>query len=231
MKHLRIGGLLKFSLIDYPGKFSAVIFTQGCNFRCPWCHNPELVLPEKFEAPLNNDEILKFLESRRSQLEAVSITGGEPTLQEGLEPFLSEISNLGFKIKLDTNGSNPDVLKNLLPWLDYVAMDIKGPLKKYRQITMAKVDIKKIEKSIEVVLKSKKEYEFRTTTIKLILEVSDFEEVGKMIEGADVFYLQNYVASKLVDERKRESFRSFEIGELEEAKKVIEKYVKKVLIR
>ncbi len=228
---VKLGGLLKFSLIDYPGKFSAVLFTQGCNFRCPWCHNPELVLPEKFEKPLDNGKVMEFLESRIAQLEAVSITGGEPTIQKDIKTLLARICSLGFEVKLDTNGSNPQILKESLVWVDYIAMDIKGPLSKYQKITRSKIDPKKIQQSIEIILKSKKDYEFRTTALKPLLEPADFEEIGKMVKGAKVFYIQNYIASKLVDESKREEFRPFEKQEIEQAKEILEKYVKKVLIR
>lgn len=134
---MQIGGLQKFSLLDYPGKISAVVFTQGCNFRCPYCHNPELVDPARYQECLPEEEIFSFLETRRGKLEAVTVTGGEPTLQKSLAPFLRRIKDMGFLVKLDTNGSRPDVLEELLrqKLIDYIAMDIKAPLEKYEAVT------------------------------------------------------------------------------------------------
>jgi len=137
-----IGGLQRFSLIDYPGKISAILFTRGCNFRCPYCHNPELVDPQRYAEPWQEEEYWAFLQSRTQKLDAVVVTGGEPTLQEDLEPFLEKIRKMGFLIKLDTNGSNPDVLKDLLSanLVDYIAMDIKAPLEKYSEVAKVPID-------------------------------------------------------------------------------------------
>jgi pyruvate formate lyase activating enzyme len=134
---MKIGGLQKFSLLDYPGKISAVVFTQGCNFRCPYCHNPELVDPERFQECIPEDEIFAFLETRRGKLEAVTVTGGEPTIQNGLSSFVRRIKDMGFMVKLDTNGSRPEVLEELIrhKLIDYIAMDIKAPLEKYEAVT------------------------------------------------------------------------------------------------
>jgi len=196
-----IGGFQKSSLIDYPEKISAIIFTQGCNFKCPYCHNPELIM-----GPANQlwDEtaILKFLASRQGKLDGVVITGGEPTLHKSLPEFIKQIRDLGFLIKLDTNGSNPAMLKELLNkyLIDYVAMDIKAPIEKYSTIVGDKVDAKNILKSIKILKKSGIKHEYRTTVVKSLLSPADFEEIGKMIQGADKYYLQRFVPTKTLNE-------------------------------
>jgi len=168
-----IGGLQKFSLIDYPGKISAILFTRGCNFRCPYCHNPELVDPQQYAEPWQEEEFWAFLQSRTQKLDAVVVTGGEPTLQEDLQPFF------------DTNGSNPDVLKDLLSanLVDYIAMDIKAPLEKYSEVTKVPVDKTDIEKSIELIKQSTVDHEFRTTIARNILSREDIVNIAKMLQG------------------------------------------------
>ena len=162
---MNIGGFIKVSLIDYPGKVSSVIFTQGCNFRCYYCHNPELVYPDLFSESMKLEEIFSFLRNRRGLIDGVVFCGGEPTLQKDLFEVVVEIKNMGYLVKIDTNGSNPEVLEKVLPFVDYVAMDIKAPLDGvlYQEICKAKVDISKIRKSMELLRKSNKKYEFRTT--------------------------------------------------------------------
>ena len=140
-----IGGFQKFSFIDYPGKVCAIVFTCGCNFRCSYCHNPELVMPELFKEPIPEGEILSFLENRKGKLDAVTITGGEPTMQRDLLEFVLSVKKLGFLIKLDTNGSDPDVLREAMKEVDYVAMDVKAPLEKYRETTNSGVDTNRIK--------------------------------------------------------------------------------------
>ena len=162
---IRIGGLQKFSLIDYPGLISAVIFTQGCNFRCPYCHNPELVLPERINDPVDPEAVLKFLQSRQGKIDGVTVTGGEPTLQPDLISFMRRIRQLGFKIKLDTNGSRPDVLGKILDagLADCIAMDIKAPLKDYPVVTGVRIEPDVIRHSIALIRQSGIAHQFRTT--------------------------------------------------------------------
>ena len=162
---MKIGYVQRFSLIDYPGKICAIVFTQGCNFRCPYCHNPELVIPEQYGECIPEDVFFPFLENRREKLDAVSITGGEPTIQPGIVDFIRSIKELGFLIKVDTNGSFPDVIEELLRLnlLDYIAMDIKAPLRKYRNVTASAVDTRNILASIDLIKNSGIEHEFRTT--------------------------------------------------------------------
>ena len=194
-----VGGFLKSSLIDYPEKISAIVFTQGCNFRCSFCHNPELL--NFHSTDFDTEEILKFLSTRKGKLDAVVITGGEPTLQKGLKEFIQEVKNMNFLVKLDTNGSDPDLLQNLIyeNLIDYVAMDIKAPLEKYDFITCVNVDKEKIQKSIDILLKNKVDYEFRTTVVKELLAVEDFEKISDLIKGARRYYLQKFVVSKILD--------------------------------
>lgn len=194
-----IGGFQKTSFLDYPEKISCIVFTSGCNFRCGYCHNPELF---KSEPVLTVPAFFDFLKTRKGKLDGVVITGGEPTLQSGLFDFVKEIKNLNFFVKLDTNGTNPKILEELLNLnlLDYVAMDIKAPLDKYKQITNVDLDIKKIKDSINLIKSSKIDYEFRTTVVKSQLTYEDFEKIGLLLQGSKKYYLQKFVVSKLLDD-------------------------------
>ncbi len=196
-----IGGIQKSTLIDYPQKIASVVFTQGCNFRCGYCHNPELLSASKTYGITTTDEYIAFLKTRLGKLDGVVITGGEPTLQSGLYEFIYKIKNLGFSVKLDTNGTNPDILNKLIRnnLLDYIAMDIKAPLRKYTQITNVNVSIKDIKNSIKIIIKSNIEHEFRTTVIKSQISPEDIIEIGKIINGAQRYYLQKFIPSKILD--------------------------------
>lgn len=226
-----IGGFQKFSLIDYPEKISAIIFTQGCNFRCPYCHNPELVLPEKYSNPIPEEEILSFLDSRRGKLDAVVITGGEPLLQKDLFDFIEKVKDMGFLVKLDTNGSMPEVLKEAIEiGVDYIAMDVKAPLEKYREVVRAEVNEEKIKSSIEIIMHAGIEYEFRTTVVKSLLSKEDILKIGMLINGARLYVLQKFIPSKLVDPKfmKEETYSD---EEFEEMKEELKRYVKECIIR
>lgn len=192
---MRIGGLLKFSLIDFPGKVAAVIFTQGCDMRCSYCHNPELVLPEKFKEPIDEAVVFDFLNKRRKQLQGVSITGGEPTIQKDLIGFIAKIKALGFSVKLDTNGSNPDVLKKLidLKLLDYIAMDVKAPFDKYNLFSNDQEIATKVHNSINIIKMSGVDYQFRTTFDKTILSDEDIARIKFMLKDAMKYNVQNFV--------------------------------------
>ncbi|MCD6575898.1 MAG: anaerobic ribonucleoside-triphosphate reductase activating protein [Nanoarchaeota archaeon] len=196
-----IGGFQKVSLIDYPNKVCAIVFTQGCNFRCPYCHNPELVDPTLFQDPIEEKEIFSFLKSRVGKLDAVEITGGEPTLQKDLITFIKKIKDMGFLIKLDTNGSNPEILEKIIKerLVDYIAMDIKAPLDKYEDVIKVKIDTSKIKKSIELIKKSNISYEFRTTIVKSLLSKGDLIKIGKLIKGAKLYILQKFIPSKTLN--------------------------------
>ena len=202
---IKIGGLQKTTLIDYPGKVACTIFLSGCNFRCPFCYNAEMVLPEKIKRQpvIPEKEVFAFLKDRQGLLEAVCITGGEPTINADLPVFIRKIKKLGYLVKLDTNGSNPVMLKKLIAQklVDYVAMDIKAPLggkspNAYKDATGGKANIEKIKKSIEIIKQSGVDYEFRTTVVPGIHEKEDILELARMIAPAKKFFLQNFRQGK-----------------------------------
>jgi pyruvate formate lyase activating enzyme len=199
---MKIAGLQRVSLIDYPGKIGATVFTQGCNFRCPYCHNAELVSPERYGPLLAEEDIFAFLKLRRGKLEAVTVTGGEPTIHDDLGAFLSTVKEMGYVVKVDTNGSNPRVLEMLIEkkLVDYIAMDIKGPLKKYRHIASVTVDTSDIERSIELLMTCGIEHEFRTTVVKSQLSSRDLLAVAKLINTARLYVLQPFVPRNTLDD-------------------------------
>jgi pyruvate formate lyase activating enzyme len=227
-----IGGFQRFSLIDYPDKICAIIFTQGCNFRCPYCHNPELVNPKKFGIPIKEDEILSFLHRRKGKLDAVTITGGEPLLQSDLSTFLSAIKELGYLVKVDTNGSFPSRLKGIIQsrFVDYIAMDIKTSLDKYHQVIQRKIDTKKILNSIRLIMDSGLDYEFRTTVIRSLFEEDDFYKIGQLIQNARLYVLQNFVPSKTLDDTFLDR-KSCTDEELDRFKEILEGFVRRCIIR
>jgi len=197
---MTFGGLEKFTLIDYPGKIACVAYTIGCNFRCPYCHNPELV-DETVEARITEKELFDFLGERTHMLEGVVITGGEPTMHEDLPAVMERIKSLGYLVKLDTNGTNPVMLHQVVEAgiVDYVAMDIKSPLRKYSATVARPVDIEAIQSSIDFLLSSPVEYEFRTTVIKGMQLPEDIEEIGKEIKGARRYFLQKFIPTKILN--------------------------------
>ena len=229
---MKIGGFQRFSMIDYPGKVGAIVFTQGCNFRCPYCHNPELVLPKCFGRLVLEKEIFDFLATRQGKLDAVVVTGGEPTLQPDLLPFMGKIKDMGFLIKLDSNGSNPGVLEKALAGklLDYIAMDIKAPMAKYSSVTDAKVALPNIQKSIKVIMHSGLPYEFRTTVLPSQLALEDFPVIGEMIKGARLYVLQKFVPSKALNSGFMNE-ATYSQEEFEKIKQVMEKYCEQCLVR
>jgi pyruvate formate lyase activating enzyme len=196
---MRLGGLQKCSLIDYPGKISAIVFTIGCNFRCPYCHNPELV--DETAKEISTDSFFEFLNNRIGKLDAVTITGGEPTVHDDLLSFIRDIKKLGFLVKLDSNGTHSGVLKQAIDekLVDYIAMDIKAPLSKYEGTVSRPVDLEEIKKSITLLKEGRVAYEFRTTVIKSLLSIEDFHAIGELISGAQLYYLQKFIPTKLLN--------------------------------
>ncbi len=199
-----IGGIQKLSLVDYPGKTAISLYTIGCNMRCGFCHNKELVVPECFTSSIDTDKIINFLKSRIGLVEAVVVSGGEPCLHPDLPDFIRQIKKLGYLVKLDTNGTKPEMLKKLLDdqLLDFVAMDIKAPLHNYEKVTNRPVVNSDIEKSIQLIKSSGLEYEFRTTIVKSLHQVSDFTEIGKLIANggkAKRYALQRFQPAKTLD--------------------------------
>jgi pyruvate formate lyase activating enzyme len=225
------GGLQKSSLIDYPEKISAIIFTQGCNFRCPYCHNPELI-EGKGEPTYTSDFLLNFLQTRQGKLDGVVITGGEPTLHKDLPDFIKQVKELGFYVKLDTNGTNPEMLKQLIgeDLIDYVAMDIKAPIEKYEDIVCAQIDKNNVQKSIEILKTSKIDYEFRTTVVKSQLTRDGFIEIGELIKGCDKYYLQKFVPTKTLN-RFFINQTTYSDDEFEEILADLKKFVKNPVVR
>ncbi|MGN0448432.1 MAG: anaerobic ribonucleoside-triphosphate reductase activating protein [Acutalibacteraceae bacterium] len=193
-----IAGLQKLTLLDYPEKTACTVFTYGCNFLCPFCHNATLVT-EKAANLLTQEEILSFLEKRQGLLDAVCITGGEPTLHKDLPEFIKKIRDLGYLVKLDTNGSRPEILKDLLEkkLIDYVAMDIKNALSRYGEtVGLKDFDIKPILNSIEILKKSGVTFEFRTTVTKELHSEKDIREILSLIGKEAPYYLQQFKAGE-----------------------------------
>jgi len=228
-----IAGLQKTSLLDYPKKIAAIVFTQGCNFRCGYCHNPELLnFSNDIEPFINVENFFKFLNERKGKLDGVVITGGEPCLQNDLIEFISEIKNKNFLVKLDTNGTYPNTIKTLLDLklLDYIAMDIKAPLEKYHKITGTIIDTSLIKQSIDLIINSNIEYEFRTTVVSSQLSFDDFEKIGKLLNGAKKYYLQKFVASKIYNHSLMKE-KSYSKEEFNNIIKILSNNIKSIDIR
>ncbi|WP_457642296.1 anaerobic ribonucleoside-triphosphate reductase activating protein [Persephonella sp.] len=230
---IKIGGLQKFSLIDFPSRISAVIFTQGCNLRCPFCHNRNLVLPEYYGQTLDIKYVFNFLESRKKMIEGVVITGGEPTIYREITDFIERIKDMGFLVKLDTNGTNPEILVELInkKLLNYIAMDIKASFGKYEELAGIKIDLNKIRESIKVILNSNVEYEFRTTLVRDLITYTDIIKIGQMIKGAKRYVLQNFVYSENVIDKSLKNSYGFPETDRKKLKNVLKKYVKEVILR
>ena len=229
---MKIGGLQRISLIDYPGMICAIVFLEGCNFRCPYCHNPELVDPCLFRTSVKESDVMEFLKTRKGKLDAVSITGGEPTIQANLPAFIRKIRKMGFAVKLDTNGSHPHVIKNLLTenLLDYIAMDVKAPLMKYKEIVNAHVNIDLIRESIDLILRSKIPCEFRTTIIDSQLDEADVRKIADLISGADHYVLQKFAPTKTLDNKFLKE-KSWSDERFQNFKMLLEKEISSVIIR
>ena len=244
-----IAGLQKLSLIDYPNKTAAIIFTVGCNFDCVYCHNKELFKDKNIKNRLISEkEIFEFLNKRKNILEAVSITGGEPTLHKDLPDFISKIKKFGFLVKLDSNGTNPKMLKELVnkKLVDYVAMDIKAPLNNEKYKKIVQVDcanfLKNILESMEFLLENRVDFEFRTTLAKGLLIKEDIVDIIKKIKNKRTYYLQNFVFPdkqefKNMDENEKtvynklKELKPLSDNDLDELKKIVEKMGQKCEIR
>lgn len=193
-----INGFQKLTILDYPGKVACIVFTPGCNFRCPFCHNAALVTHIDKETYIDIDEVLAYLKKRQGLLDGVVITGGEPLLQDGIEEFVAEIKSLGYSVKLDTNGSFPEKLLSIVEkgLVDYVAMDIKNSKEKYgKTIGVDNFDIAPIERSVDFLLQGKVDYEFRTTIVDGFHTLQDIQDIVVWIKGAHKYFLQNFVDS------------------------------------
>jgi pyruvate formate lyase activating enzyme len=225
-----ISGFEKNSLLDYPSKVASIIFTYGCNLRCSYCHNPELVIePCNKEFLIPEVEVIKYLKKREGLIDALVITGGEPTLQKDLIPFIRRIKALNLLVKLDTNGLKDNIVEEVLKEdiVDYWAMDIKYPSEYYETTG---IDLNSIKHSIELLMNSGKDYEFRTTYVKGIHSIEDAKSIGELIKGAKNYYIQNFRKGKTIDPKLNNS-NSFTDKELEKIKKIVSPYISNVEIR
>lgn len=226
-----IKGFQKLTLLDYPGIIACTIFTGGCNFRCPYCHNASIVYNDRTAEEFTEGEILKYLVKRKGILEGICVTGGEPLLQKDIEGFLIKVKAIGYLVKLDTNGSFPDKLNNLINkgLVDFVAMDIKNSLPLYgKTIGVENFDTKVIIESAKILMEGKVDYEFRTTITKELHNDEAFEEIGKWLQGAKAFYLQNFVDSgDLIGS----GLHSMDENQLNDAKTTLKRYIVNTNIR
>jgi pyruvate formate lyase activating enzyme len=199
---VRIGGLNSFSLSDFPGHVAAVVFTQGCNFRCPYCHNGSLIpLDAPTGALIPLEEVFRFLDMRRGQLDGVVVSGGEPTLQPDISSFFHHIRSMNYQIKLDTNGSRPEVLTELLEegLIDFIAMDIKAPFALYNRLTGVRAPKKRLEESIALIAQSGIDHEFRTTVVKPLLSEEDLQAIQEMLPQGSRHRLQEFRPENALD--------------------------------
>ena len=227
---MQILGLNKTTLLDYPEHVAATVFTGGCNFRCPFCHNMDLVLGE-VEPALSTEDFFAFLEKRKGILDGVCITGGEPTLQKDLPDFIRGIRDKGYLVKLDTNGYRPKVLEELLRenLLDYVAMDIKSSVENYPRVTgMADLDVTGIQESVSLVKSAGIPYVVRTTVVKGLHRIDEFDEIGRWLQGAEAYFLQAFRENEKVPDK---SLSSFSEAEMREMKQLAERYIERVELR
>ena len=195
---MKISGFQKTTLLDYPGKVACTVFLNGCNFRCPFCHNADLVIPESKTGIFTENEIFEYLKKRKGILDGVCITGGEPLLNKEISEFMKRIKEMGLLVKLDTNGSFPERLEEIISAgvVDYVAMDIKNSFEKYSETSgLSNKDLTNIKRSIDLIMEEKTDYEFRTTVVREFHTVEDIKKIAKTISGAKRYFLQAFVDS------------------------------------
>ncbi len=231
-----ISGIQKFTAIDYPEKIAAIIFTPGCNFRCGFCYNQEFVLPEEIAKIKDNfipeKAVLNFLKTRVGKIDGVVLSGGEPTLQKDLENFIDKVKELGFLVKLDTNGTDPKILKKLVESkkIDFIAMDIKTSFDNYKSLVGENINLDDIKESMEFLKTNVIPYEFRTTVVGGMHTPEIFEEMGKMLKGSEKIYLQNFRAQTTLDPEFA-TRKSLTKSEMNEAIKILSKYIGEVSVR
>ena len=228
---MRIGGLQKVTLLDYPGHVACTVFMQGCGFRCPFCHNAALVLPGLAAEEVAEDEVFRYLEKRRGVITGVCVSGGEPLMQEGIIGFLVKLRGMGMRIKVDTNGSRPDVLNTLLEQglADYVAMDIKNTPEKYAlTVGVPGLDLAGVRDSVALLKEGRTAYEFRTTVVREYHSIDDVEGIAKWIEGADLYCLQAFEDSGQLIAPGLSAVPEEELRRMAEAAR---QYVKQVMVR
>jgi pyruvate formate lyase activating enzyme len=225
-----IKDIIESSFIDYPKKISMVVFTAGCNFKCHYCHNPELVNPElPFMA---EDKALKKIEAKKEWVDGIVITGGEPTLHSDLPDFIGKIKKMGLMVKLDTNGTNPAMLKKLIDerLIDYIAMDVKAPLDDYSKVTCTDFDAKLLKQSIDLIKDSGIEYEFRTTILPKLLKEDDIIKIGYLLNGAKLLVLQSFKNDKTLDPE-YQTQPSYLKPQIEHFSRIIKPFIKNIISR
>jgi len=232
MEGLDIKGYLPSSFLDYPGKIVSVVFLSGCNFRCPYCFNVEMVKNSKKLRKIEAEEVFNHLKSRKKWLDGICLTGGEPCLHSGLKEFIIKIKSLGFLVKLDTNGTSPQILKELIQekLVDYIAMDIKAPLEKYKKVVKREIDLKKIQQSIDLIRNSGIEYEFRTTIVPTLFDKNDALAIGKWLSGSKRYFLQQFRPEKTLDKEFQKE-KPYSIEHLKEMAEIVKPFFGKVEIR
>lgn len=224
---MRFAGFQKTSLIDYPDRVASVLFTAGCNLRCPYCHNGELV--EGYTGPFQEEEdIIEILLRRKRYVDSIVVTGGEPTLDPGLPAFLGRMRGHGFDIKLDTNGLKPDALRECLPYLSYVAMDVKTSLENYKLVGIE--DAAQVLESIKLIMDSGLDYEFRCTAVPGIVETETVQKMGEMVRGAKRFVFQQYKPEKTLDPTYND-VNPYTEERIREFAAIMKDYAKKILLR
>jgi len=224
---MKFGGFQKTSLLDFPDRISSILFTVGCNLRCPFCHNGRLILDPK-PPFLSEEDALKILLSRKKYVEAVVITGGEPTMNRDLPEFIRKLKENGFQVKLDTNGFYPETLRECLPYLDYVAMDVKTSLEKYKLLGAR--DTENLLRSIRIIMEEKVDYEFRNTVVPRIVDKEDIIKIGKVVEGAKRFAFQQFRPGETLD-KSFNDVKPYPEGLIFKFSKIMEKYVSEVILR
>ena len=226
---MNIGGFQETSLLDYPGKVAAIIWTTGCNFRCPFCYNPDLVFEKTDNVSV--EHILSFLDARKGKIDALSISGGEPFLQRDLKKFVLQIKNRGYLVKVDTNGSFPDRLKEFLDegLIDYVSMDVKDTKKKYKKITGVSVDIDDISTSIDLIKDYAADYEFKTTVIPKFHQKEDIIEIAGWLKGSKKYFLQQFKSDTSIISS--ETFARYSKEELLNMCELVKPYFEKCHVR
>jgi pyruvate formate lyase activating enzyme len=220
---MKISGIIKTSLIDYSGLLTTTIFTQGCNFKCPFCHNSELIPGDsKNKEYMDLDYFWEFLQQREGLLDAVTITGGEPTLQSDLVQFITEVKKRNFKVKLDTNGSNPEIIRYLVEnqLVDYIALDIKGSPKNYDLYTENKSDVSRVKETINIIKTMDIDYEFRTTVVPGLHDQNEMEKIAKLIDAQNNYVIQNFRSDKTFDSKYEEKTQ-FSEQKLEQFAKIM----------
>lgn len=230
---MKIGGIIRFTMVDFPGRLACTVFTIGCNFRCPYCYNKDIVF-----GTANGEDIEAFFEwlkRRKGKLDGVAITGGEPTLWSDLLDFISRIKDMGFEVKIDTNGSNPDMLRRIVNSgnVDYIAMDVKAPLvpEEYAKITGGWRDVNSIRRSIQIIMCSNIPYEFRTTIVPRFHDEKSITSIGEVIQGARLWALQGFVPADTVIDPALRREKAYPPWKIKKLAALAEKYVEKVELR